>query len=269
MISPLAKVFVAERDKVNEAMDLTGIPSNDPAEEKYDDVNIVGDKAAVVKLVSTGRVEAALLHSWRIHSITCAWHSPAIRLRLPRAFTHSATSRAVCSPRPPAACSRTSRAPDARSRSSCGSIGPAPCRRGSAAPPFSPICGCPASRSVSGVPPDVYVAPFPPTGAKWQISTGGGTTPRWSRDGQELFSIRPGPVTSTMMAARVDGRGSAIRRLDVTPLFTVITASGRSAYAAAPDGKRFLINVPVGTTETPAPATVVVDWPALRGSAGQ
>ncbi|HLQ46582.1 MAG TPA: hypothetical protein VK137_17695, partial [Planctomycetaceae bacterium] len=38
----------------------------------------------------------------------------------------------------------------------------------------------------------VYVQSFPPTGAKYQISTDGGLKPVWSRDGKEIF-YSPGP----------------------------------------------------------------------------
>lgn len=34
---------------------------------------------------------------------------------------------------------------------------------------------------------DVYVQPFPATGAKWQVSPGGGSYPVWSASGRELF----------------------------------------------------------------------------------
>jgi dipeptidyl aminopeptidase/acylaminoacyl peptidase len=34
---------------------------------------------------------------------------------------------------------------------------------------------------------EVYVRPFPGPGGKWQISTGGGQFPKWSRNGKELF----------------------------------------------------------------------------------
>ena len=36
---------------------------------------------------------------------------------------------------------------------------------------------------------EVYVRPFPDTagGGKWQVSSGGGTLPLWSRDGKSLF----------------------------------------------------------------------------------
>ena len=35
----------------------------------------------------------------------------------------------------------------------------------------------------------LVVQPFPPTGAKWQVSKGGGQQPQWRRDGCELFYI--------------------------------------------------------------------------------
>ena len=34
---------------------------------------------------------------------------------------------------------------------------------------------------------EIYVRPFPEAGGKWQVSTGGGTQPRWGRNGQELL----------------------------------------------------------------------------------
>ncbi len=34
---------------------------------------------------------------------------------------------------------------------------------------------------------EVYVQPFPPTGAKYQISTSGGRNALWSPDGKQLF----------------------------------------------------------------------------------
>jgi serine/threonine-protein kinase len=50
---------------------------------------------------------------------------------------------------------------------------------------------------------EVYVRPFPGPGGKWQISTGGGMQPTWSRAHRELLY----GVMGTMMAAsyRVDG----------------------------------------------------------------
>src|SRR5262249_15508786 len=37
---------------------------------------------------------------------------------------------------------------------------------------------------------EIYVQPFPPTGAKYQLSASGGFDPLWSPDGKELFYLR-------------------------------------------------------------------------------
>jgi hypothetical protein len=36
---------------------------------------------------------------------------------------------------------------------------------------------------------EVWVQPFPATGAKWQVSTEGGSEPQWRDDGRELFYV--------------------------------------------------------------------------------
>src|SRR5262249_50539606 len=38
---------------------------------------------------------------------------------------------------------------------------------------------------------EVYVQPFPRTGARFQVSRGGGTQPQWRADGRELFYLSP------------------------------------------------------------------------------
>ena len=38
---------------------------------------------------------------------------------------------------------------------------------------------------------EIYVQPFPGPGPKAQVSVGGGTLPRWRRDGGELFYLAP------------------------------------------------------------------------------
>jgi Tol biopolymer transport system component len=48
---------------------------------------------------------------------------------------------------------------------------------------------------------EVYVQPFPPTGGKWQVSTGGGGQPKWRRDGKELFYVS---IDRTLMAVEVE-----------------------------------------------------------------
>jgi dipeptidyl aminopeptidase/acylaminoacyl peptidase len=108
---------------------------------------------------------------------------------------------------------------------------------------------------------EVYVAPFPDAGGKWQVSTAGGTLPRWRGDGREIFYMDP---DNTLMAAEVNGQDSAFEVGAVRELFETRPRAMRSSYDVTADGQRFLIN----TLEEPAsatalPITLVVNWPAL------
>jgi eukaryotic-like serine/threonine-protein kinase len=61
---------------------------------------------------------------------------------------------------------------------------------------------------------EIYVRPFdatsptgtPPGGGKWQVSTGGGLSPRWNSDGKELFYLAP---NGTVMSVEVSGSAAA------------------------------------------------------------
>jgi hypothetical protein len=105
---------------------------------------------------------------------------------------------------------------------------------------------------------EVYVAPFPRREGKWQISTAGGSWPRWRRDGKELFYLAP---DGKLMAATVHGDGSAFAVDAVRPLFDTRLGGLRYAYDVSPDGQRFLVNTIVEEVTT-APITLVVNWPA-------
>jgi serine/threonine protein kinase/Tol biopolymer transport system component len=104
----------------------------------------------------------------------------------------------------------------------------------------------------------VYVQSFPERGGKWQVSSAGGTQPRWARDGKELYFLAPD--RKLMAAAVAESDGFEVR--GVEPLFatTLDLSALRQTYAVAPDG-RFLLNAPVSTSS--APLIVVLNWPAL------
>jgi Tol biopolymer transport system component len=116
-------------------------------------------------------------------------------------------------------------------------------------------------------PPAVVVQTFPdPSGGRWTISSGGGTAPRWRRDGRELFYIDAErrlmsvPVSATPTFA--PGRA--------TPLFSLpdrIGADRRGyVYDAAADGQRFLVSLlPEGVSEEAQvpPVTVLTNWTSL------
>lgn len=53
---------------------------------------------------------------------------------------------------------------------------------------------------------EVYVAPFPGPGGKWQVSAAGGFFPRWRRDTREMFYLAP---DNALMAVAGGGQDSA------------------------------------------------------------
>jgi eukaryotic-like serine/threonine-protein kinase len=111
----------------------------------------------------------------------------------------------------------------------------------------------------------VYVQSFPAGAGKFQISTGGGgTQPKWGRDGKEIFYI----ATNGMLMA-VDVRTAQHFEPGVPrALFDPHTyvAGGTNAlsfrYDVAPDGKRFLVNTYESSAEKTAPIVIVLNWTA-------
>jgi serine/threonine-protein kinase len=75
-------------------------------------------------------------------------------------------------------------------------------------PMFSPDGRWLAYTSDEAGRPDVYVQPFPGPGAKWRISTDGGTYPTWSRTKRELFY---GTLNGEIMVAPFAVEGDSFR----------------------------------------------------------
>ncbi len=104
----------------------------------------------------------------------------------------------------------------------------------------------------------VYIAPFPGPGGKWQASRAGGSEPRWRGDGKELFFLAP---DNKLMAVDVNAKESILEIGNAQPLFEVHpnTAPG-THYDVTHDGKRFLV-ASAGEGSS-APITLVVNWTA-------
>jgi Tol biopolymer transport system component len=104
----------------------------------------------------------------------------------------------------------------------------------------------------------VYVVPFPGPGGKWQVSAGGGDSPRWRRDGRELFYLS---LDNKIMAAEVKTVGSSFSIGDVKPLFeTQVYRAIVGAYDVTADGQRFLVVYEPGQPN--AAISLVENWDA-------
>lgn len=126
---------------------------------------------------------------------------------------------------------------------------------------FSPDGRWIAYRSLESGKEEIFITPFPGGGAKWQVSIGGGTQPRWSRDGKQLFYVS---TNNELMAVDVDGRGPRFEAKTPRILFRVNPVigprQGFHSYDVAPDGRRFLVNT-ASEAEQPR-AALVVNWDA-------
>jgi Tol biopolymer transport system component len=105
---------------------------------------------------------------------------------------------------------------------------------------------------------EVYVQPFPTTGAKYQVSTSGGRQPFWRRDGKELFF-----VSDDRRFFAVDVQTGSTFQVG-TPKFLfnmqANVTNTRNSYHPSADGQRFLVNMLLETASSPI--TVVVNWTA-------
>jgi len=105
---------------------------------------------------------------------------------------------------------------------------------------FSPNGRWVAYSSTESGQAEVYVTPFPKSGAKWLVSRGGGFQARWRRDGKELFFMAP---DSMLMAASVNSEGQDFEVSGVRALFeTHFPYAPYHAFDVAADGQRFLVN---------------------------
>jgi Tol biopolymer transport system component len=109
---------------------------------------------------------------------------------------------------------------------------------------------------------DVYVQPFPATGATWQVTHGGGRQPLWSPDGRQLFYLAP---DKRIMAVDVKTDGASFAQ-SAPHLAADVRVSGwerttqGTPYAISPDGQRFLVST---TGDAPVPITLISNWTQL------
>jgi eukaryotic-like serine/threonine-protein kinase len=109
---------------------------------------------------------------------------------------------------------------------------------------------------------EIYVQPMPPTGARWQVSAGGGIVPRWRQQHELFYATAQGDI----VAVPVDTSSGALRASPPRVLFQapgMPVGGGGVGFDVTRDGRRFLVHV------RPRPASglvVVAGWPSLLGA---
>jgi Tol biopolymer transport system component len=109
--------------------------------------------------------------------------------------------------------------------------------------------------------PEIYVRSFPEPGEKYRVSTSGGTTPKWSRDGKELlyFSLSQyyygsGPIYAVDVETAPTFRAG-------TPQALFTPRPDFSGLAVTADLSRLLATAPVEGA-APASITITLNWQA-------
>jgi len=116
---------------------------------------------------------------------------------------------------------------------------------------------------------EIYVAPFPTAKGKWQVSSSGGTFPRWRGDGKELFYLGP---DNRIRATEIAARRNSVRLGSTQTLFTSVGPTNVqtvptpiSPFDVTADGNRFLINTMADAGGTAEPVALIVNWSQKRG----
>jgi Tol biopolymer transport system component len=129
-----------------------------------------------------------------------------------------------------------------------------------------------AYQSTSDGKTEVYLREFDPksstltpaNGGPWQVSKGGGTSPRWNQTGKELFYLAPDRsimfVELTGIVNRPTNSPKKIFRPEGIERASPATVA---SFSWATDGKRFLFPIPVTSTAAFPPVYVVLNWTSL------
>ncbi len=104
---------------------------------------------------------------------------------------------------------------------------------------------------------EIYVQPFPPTGARWQVSNAGGRQPLWRADGKELFFVSDDRRFYTVDISDKSGAFD----YGVPQFLFEMRANvfnSRNSYIPSRDGQRFLVNMLLEADDSPI--NVVHNW---------
>jgi Tol biopolymer transport system component len=109
---------------------------------------------------------------------------------------------------------------------------------------------------------EIYVTSFPAAQGKWQVSSAGGTQPRWRGDSKELFYIAAdGKIMAVPVSVGANFDAGAPAALFQAHARELLGTSEQVGYDVTKDGQRFLINTQVKNADT-HPMTVILNWDA-------
>ena len=107
---------------------------------------------------------------------------------------------------------------------------------------------------------EIYATPFPNAGGQIQMSRGGGTEPRWNRNGKEIFYLAP---KNMLTAVSVTDDGGSLTMGMPRLLFQIggraaISSTDLFTYDVSKDGQRFLVNRYLKPTSVP-PLNIILN----------
>jgi Tol biopolymer transport system component len=107
--------------------------------------------------------------------------------------------------------------------------------------------------------PQIYVVPFPGPGGRWQISTGAGLEPRWSKTGHELFYLNVTALVAVPYTVEKNSFQPGQPQILFGKNFEMRAPLG--SYDVMPDGQHFVMfQLTGGRTAAPSGPTVALNW---------
>jgi hypothetical protein len=107
----------------------------------------------------------------------------------------------------------------------------------------------------------VFVRPFPTGDTQWPVSVKGASSPRWSRDGRELFYREGGKLMSVPVRFSPSFEAGKPQ---------VVLEESYAPYDVDLTGQRFVMARPVGVRAAITRFDVITDWFAeLKAKAGK
>jgi Tol biopolymer transport system component len=114
---------------------------------------------------------------------------------------------------------------------------------------------------------EVYARPFPAGDGKWQVSVTGGTQPRWSRDGREIFYLDGEAIMAVEVVDLDTFRlGSPVKLMEGKFSDPIFNAVYFPPYGVGAEGQSFFLSRGVDDDASPSRLMLIQNWTAeLRG----